>query len=81
MSFMGIRLHEATKKRLEHIAGQDYSMDEVVQILLDNFIEPEERDRAQSSLFDYTRNDKECPRCQEPLTKKGKCLGCGYPEE
>lgn len=54
MSFLGIRLHRQTKERLEQIAGQDYTMDEVVNILLDDFIEPDEDDdEGQLSLFDY----------------------------
>ena len=53
MSFLGIRLHKSTKERLEEIAGEDYSMDEVVNILLDNFIEPDDEDDDcdQLSLF------------------------------
>ena len=54
MSFLGIRLHRKTKERLEEIAGEDYTMDEVVNILLDDFIEPDEDDdEGQLSLFDY----------------------------
>jgi hypothetical protein len=54
MSFIGIRLKPKTKADLEEIAGEDYTMDDVVRILLDNFIEPdEEDDEDQLSLFDY----------------------------
>ena len=79
----GVRLKPATKAALQHLAGKDYSIDDVVRILLDNFIEPEESDRQQSSLFDYDElcNEILCPKCQEYLDKSGSCQGCGYPEE
>jgi hypothetical protein len=37
-----IRLHPAEKAELEELAGEDLSMNEVVRILLDNFIESDE---------------------------------------
>ena len=56
MSFTGIRLRPDTKARLEYIAGEDYSMDELVRLLLDSFIEPDDDDddddESQTSLFD-----------------------------
>lgn len=59
MSFMGIRLHPATKKRLEYLAGEDYTMDDVVNILLENFIESDEdEDEEQMSLFDYDEDEE-----------------------
>lgn len=59
MSFLGIRLKKRTKERLEEIAGEDYTMDEVVNILLDDFIEPDEDDdEGQLSLFDYDDDDE-----------------------
>ena len=58
MSFIGVRLHRDTKQRLEEIAGEDYSMDEVIRILLDDFIEPDEdEDEDQLSLFDYDEDE------------------------
>jgi len=58
MSFTGIRLRPDTKARLEELAGEDFSMDRVVRILLDNFIEPDEDDdEEQLSLFDYDEDD------------------------
>jgi hypothetical protein len=79
----GVRLKPKTKEALQHLAGKDYSMDDVISILLDNFIEPEESDKQQSSLFDYDEPDNEilCPECNEPLNKYGSCIACGYPEE
>jgi hypothetical protein len=55
MSFTGIRLRPDTKTRLEELAGEDFSMDKVVRILLDNFIEPDDDDddEGQASIFDY----------------------------
>lgn len=59
MSFLGIRLKRKTKEDLERLAGEDYTMDEVVRILLDNFIEPDEdEDEDQLSLFDYEGDDE-----------------------
>lgn len=59
MSFLGIRLKRKTKEDLERLAGEDYTMDEVVRILLDNFIEPDEdEDEDQLSLFDYEDDDE-----------------------
>jgi hypothetical protein len=59
MSFIGIRLHPKTKADLEEIAGEDYSMDEVVRILLDNFIEPDEdEDEDQLSLFHFDEDEE-----------------------
>jgi hypothetical protein len=61
MSFSGIRLHRATKDRLLELAGQDYTMDDVVNILLENFIEPDDEDEddgSQLSLFDYDDEDE-----------------------
>ena len=54
-----IRLHPATKQRLQYLAGEDYTMDDVVNILLENFIEPdEEDDEDQLSLFDFDEDDE-----------------------
>ena len=59
MSVMSyIRLRPGIKKELERIAGEDYSMNDVVRILLDNFIESDEDDDdGQLSLFDYDEDD------------------------
>ena len=52
--YAGIRLHSSTKDELDRLRGEDYTIDEVINILLDNFIEPdEEDDEDQTSLFDY----------------------------
>lgn len=61
VTFMGnVRLHPSTKAALEHIGGQDYSLDEVVNILLDNFIEPDDDDdEDQLSLFDFDNDEDE----------------------
>jgi hypothetical protein len=60
MPFAGVRLKPTTKAALKHLAGRDYSIDEVVNILLDNFIEPDEDDdEDQMSLFDYDDEDEE----------------------
>lgn len=50
-----VRLHETTKRTLERIGGKDYSIDDVVTILLENFIDEDddEDDEGQMSLFDY----------------------------
>ena len=59
MSFMGIRLHQTTKNKLEYLAGKDYTMDEMVNILLDDFIETDEDDdEDQLSLFDFDEDDE-----------------------
>ena len=34
-----IRLHPAEKQQLEELAGEDYSMNEIVRILLDDFMD------------------------------------------
>lgn len=78
MPFAGVRLKPSTKLKLEILAGKDYSIDEVVNILLDNFIDYSDvADSRQRSLFDY---QDECPECGE-LMDAGTCSGCGYPEE
>jgi hypothetical protein len=60
MPFAGVRLKPSTKEALEHLAGKDYSIDEVVNILLDNFIEPDDDDEEeQLSLFDFDDEDEE----------------------
>ena len=58
--YSGIRLRPSTKDALDRLRGQDYTIDEVVNILLDNFIEPDEDDdEDQMSLFDYDDEDDE----------------------
>ena len=58
--YSGIRLRPSTKDALDRLRGQDYTIDEVVNILLDNFIEPDEDDdEDQMSLFDYDDEDEE----------------------
>jgi predicted transcriptional regulator len=37
-----IRLHPDVKGRLEELAGEDYSMNEIVEILLDDFLDYDE---------------------------------------
>ena len=63
MPFAGVRLKPSTKEALEHLGGKDYSIDEVVNILLDNFIEPDDDDdddeEGQLSLFDFDDEDEE----------------------
>jgi hypothetical protein len=57
--YSGIRLHPSTKDALDRLRGQDYTIDEVVNILLDNFIEPDEDDdEDQLSLFDFDEDDE-----------------------
>ena len=34
-----IRLHDKEKEELEELAGEDYSMNEIIRILLDDFLE------------------------------------------
>ena len=54
-----IRLHPATKERLRYLAGEDYTFDDVVNILLENFIEPDdEDDEDQLSLFDFDEDEE-----------------------
>jgi hypothetical protein len=52
-----IRLRPGIKKELEHIAGEDYSMSDVVRILLDNFIEPDEDDDEEPLSLFYCDED------------------------
>jgi hypothetical protein len=57
--YSGIRLRPSTKDALDRLRGQDYTIDEVVNILLDNFIEPDEDDdEDQLSLFDFDEDDE-----------------------
>lgn len=59
MSWTGVRLHQTTKQTLERLGGRDYSIDEVVNILLENFIEPDEdEDEDQLSLFDFDEDEE-----------------------
>jgi small nuclear ribonucleoprotein (snRNP)-like protein len=58
--YSGIRLRPSTKDALDRLRGQDYTIDEVVNILLDNFIEPDDDDEEdQLSLFDFDDEDEE----------------------
>ena len=60
MSWTGVRLHPTTKEALERLGGQDYSIDDVVNILLENFIVPDdEDDEEQLSLFDFGDDEDE----------------------
>jgi hypothetical protein len=59
MSYAGVRLKPKTKRDLQDLAGEDYTMDEVVRILLDNFIEPDEDDdEDQLSLFHFDEDEE-----------------------
>ena len=60
MPFTGIRLHPQTKAALERLAGQDYTMDDVVNMLLEDFIESDDDDDDddQMSLFDYDEDEE-----------------------
>jgi len=55
-----VRLHPRTKAALEHLGGQDYTMDEVINMLLEDFMETDEDDDDddQVSLFDFDEDDE-----------------------
>ena len=50
-----IRLHPKTKAELEYLAGEDYTMNELIEMLLQDFYEcdDDDDDDDQSSIFDY----------------------------
>jgi hypothetical protein len=55
-----VRLHPRTKAALEYLGGKDYTMDEVVNMLLNDFIETDDDDdEDQLSLFDFDDEDEE----------------------
>lgn len=54
-----VRVHDSTKEQLERLGGEDYTIDDVIRILLDDFIEPDEDDdRDQLSLFDFDDDEE-----------------------
>ena len=56
-----VRLHPRTKAALEYLGGQDYTMDEVVNMLLNDFIDTtdeDDEDENQLSLFDFDEDDE-----------------------
>jgi hypothetical protein len=58
MSWTGVRLYPRTKSRLETLGGQDYTIDEVVNMLIDDFIDFDEDD-DQMSLSDFEDDEDE----------------------
>jgi small nuclear ribonucleoprotein (snRNP)-like protein len=60
VGYSGIRLRPSTKDALDYLRGKDYTIDEVINILLDNFIETDEDedDEDQTSLFDYDEDEE-----------------------
>jgi hypothetical protein len=57
-----VRIHDDTKERLEYLGGQDYSIDDVIRILLKRFIVDEESDDDdddQRTIEDFMDDDEE----------------------
>jgi hypothetical protein len=54
-----VRIHDDTKERLEYLGGQDYSIDDVIKILLKRFtVDEEEDDNDQCRIEDFIDDDE-----------------------
>ena len=54
-----VRIHDDTKKKLEYLAGLDYSIDDVINILLERTIPDEDEDEDQLNLLDFDEDEDE----------------------
>lgn len=63
-----VRVHDDTKAKLDSLGGKDYSLDDVIQILLDNFIDYSERD---------DKRKKKKRTVTKPMEYENVCPGCG----
>jgi hypothetical protein len=53
-----VRLHTSTRNWLDRLRGEDYTLDQMVNILLEDFIEEDDDgDDDQMTLFDYDDDD------------------------
>lgn len=60
---IGIRLHEKTKQTLDWLRGSEYTADEMINMLIDNFVDmdddDDDDDDDQLSLFDFDDDEDE----------------------
>lgn len=76
MRYSFVRVKKGTRNRLSWIAGKDYSVDDVISILLDNFTE--KVDKKVGEKMDIDLSQVACPDCGGNLIENEDtgCIEC-----